>query len=80
VQEPLRISILPDGMDSTRLVIVKACSSLRLTSEIRIASDFARETGRSMILAITSGTTLDSELSTYVSENGIQIVKRDGHP
>ena len=33
-----------------------------------------------MILAITSGTTLDSELSTYVSENGIQIVKRDGHP
>jgi hypothetical protein len=68
-------SILPDGLDDARLVLVKACSTLRLTDEIRIAESVARETRRQFVIAAAEHCEFASELSTFVKSNGVVIVR-----
>jgi hypothetical protein len=62
-------------LDDTRLVLVKACSTLRFTDEIRIAESVARETRRQFVIAVAEHCTLASELSTFVESNGVVIVR-----
>jgi hypothetical protein len=70
-----RKAILPDGLDEKRLLIVKSCSMLRLTEEIRIANSVAQETQRTFILAVQDRCTLDSELLNFISSTGIVILR-----
>ena len=68
-------SILPDGLDNIRLVLIKACSTLRFTDEIRIAEAVARETRRQFIITVPEHCVFASDLSTFVESNGVLIVR-----
>jgi hypothetical protein len=59
-------TILPDGMDAERLVIIKSCSSLRLTSELEMAAAVAKDSGREFILVLTESCSFDATLSRFV--------------
>ena len=65
--------ILPDAIDEDRVVLIKACSHLRLTREIETAAAVARNSERVLILAIPSASTLDPSLDQFVSENGVLL-------
>jgi hypothetical protein len=43
---------LPDGIDKSRVVPIKACSHLHLTYEIKLATYFAKQTSRKLVIAI----------------------------
>ena len=68
-------SILPDGMDETRLVIVKGCSTLRLTNEIRSAAMAAQEKQVEPVLAVPPSCVLDPELARFIEDRGIAIFR-----
>lgn len=70
-------SILPDGMDDTRLVIIKACSSLRLTNEIRLASRAAQRKQLAFILAVPPSCVLEPQLLGFVEDHGITVYRTE---
>lgn len=67
-------SILPDAMDDGRMVLIKSCSYLRLTDEIRIASDAAQETGTRFILAISYRCVLSPALAEFVKHRDTEVL------
>lgn len=70
-------AILPDGLNNERLVLVKACSALRLTFEIRMAAFAARKQGLEFILAVPSNCVLDSDLRAFVQEQFITVLRTE---
>ena len=64
---------LPDGVDKDRFILIKACSHLRLTYEIRLATYFAKQTSRTLVLAIPKTCDLAKALIVYAKEQGIDF-------
>jgi hypothetical protein len=72
------IEILPDVLDDRRLVLIKACSALRLTREIVTAERVARASSRQFVLAVTDTCVLSNELEAFVETNRIVVFRRPG--
>jgi hypothetical protein len=70
-------TILPDGMDDARLVLIKACSALRLTAEIRRAASAAQRSGRVFILAVPEASLLDEDLLAFARAAGVEVMRTD---
>lgn len=66
-------AILPDGASDTLIVLVKACTTLRLTYEIRLTAFMAAQRGLKFILAVLPETHLTPELSSFVMEQSIEV-------
>ncbi len=71
-------AILADGMDEKQFVIIKACARLRLTTEMRSASEFAKSTMREFILSVPSNCDVDAAVVGLVHSVGGRIVRSEG--
>ena len=65
--------ILPDAMDDTRIVLIKACGHLRLTYELKLATYFAATDGRTLILAINKDCQLDPSAEKHCRDFGVEV-------
>jgi hypothetical protein len=72
------MTILPDGMDDGRVVIIKACSELRLTRELQTAAAFALQTSRELILSVPSGCRIHDALLQFLKSNQATIARYGG--
>jgi hypothetical protein len=68
-------SCLPDGLNENRVVIIKACSHLRLTYEIKLVTYFAKQTSRKLVIAIPEKCDLAKTLIVYAKELGIDFLR-----
>ena len=66
---------LPDGVDKSRIVLVKACLYLRLTYEIKLTTYFAKQTSRTPVIAIPEKCDLARALIVYAKEQGIDFLR-----
>jgi hypothetical protein len=66
---------LPDGVDKSRIVLVKACLNLRLTQEIKLIAYFATQTSRKLVIAIPEKCDLAKSLIVYAKEQGIDFLR-----
>ncbi len=64
---------LPDGVSQDAFVLVKACSRIRLTYEIRLATFLARESSRRLRLMVQASTAISTELRAFAIQYGISI-------
>jgi hypothetical protein len=69
-------TILPDALDEEKLLLIKACSSLRLTHEIRTAAVAAQERGIQFVLAVPAACVLSSEVRSFIAEHDIILYRR----
>ncbi len=60
--------ILPDAVDDTRVVLIKACTYLRLTYEIRTAALMAKQKHRTLVLACKKVCTFSPELESFLTQ------------
>ena len=60
--------ILPDALDDTRVVLLKACTYLRLTYEIRTATFMAKKQNRTLVLACKKVCRFSPELESYLTQ------------
>lgn len=74
-QLPRLKRILPDAQDAARLVLIKACSTLRLTLEIRTAAEVASRTGRSFVLVLTGEGRLQPPLEEFLRTANVAVVQ-----
>jgi hypothetical protein len=65
--------VLPDAVDGTRVILLKGCSFLRLTYEIRTAAFAAASSGRRLWLFVRPDTELHSDLLGFAGEHAVQI-------
>jgi len=70
-------AILPDALDEERLVLIKACLSLRLTHEIRTAALTAEERGLKFVLAVPVRCVLDSALTKFLVEHDVTLYRTE---
>jgi hypothetical protein len=61
--------VKPDAMDDEVVYLFKACSRLRLTRQIRMATVMASQTGRRLQLRIRVECVLSPDLADFVREN-----------
>ena len=66
---------LPDGVNNSRIVLIKACLHLRLTYEIKLATYFAKQTSRTPAIAISEKCDLAKALIVYAKEQGIDFLR-----
>lgn len=66
-------AILPDAMTDDRAIIIKACSTLRPTYEIRMLAYLAKSTGRSALISVPATCQVDPRVEVFAEEHGIEI-------
>ena len=62
-------------MDDDRLVIIKACKRLRLTREILVASQFARDTRRAFMLVVPVDCVFTEALEGLVRQFDVKVTR-----
>jgi hypothetical protein len=62
---------LPDAVDQSRVILLKACALLRLTYEIRLATYMAVQSGKTLVLGIPAAPSLSPPLIEFVDEMGV---------
>jgi hypothetical protein len=67
---------LPDGMDKTSIVLVKACSRLRLTYELKLATFMAQENKAQLIISISNRCQLEPTLEKFLAEHRVTVMKQ----
>ena len=72
----IRRGCLPDAVKQDAVFLFKACGTLRLTHEIRLAAFLAQESRRKLRLIVRSSTTITAELQSFAAEHGVSIEKR----
>jgi len=65
--------ILPDALKDESVILIKACSELRLTYELRLATFIAQQSRRHLLVIITVDCTASSALHAFAREHGIVI-------
>ena len=68
-------SVLPDAVDGNTVLLLKSCSTLRLTYEIRLVTYMAAQRRMSVDLEVRPYTQLTPELSAFVNEHGIRVIR-----
>jgi hypothetical protein len=69
--------VKPDAVDGRTVYLIKACSRLRLTRQIRMATFMAAETGRCLQLRVRSDCELSGDLEEFIEQNraAVEIVR-----
>ena len=65
--------ILPDALTDESLILIKACSELRLTYELRLATFMAQQSRRRLLVITNVDCTAASALQAFAREHGIVI-------
>jgi hypothetical protein len=65
--------VKPDAVDDARVYLIKACSTLRLTRQIRMATLMATQTGRKLRLQIRQDCALAPDLETFIRAQGDRV-------
>ena len=65
--------ILPDALKDESVILIKACSELRLTYELRLATFIAQQSRRRLLVITTEDCTASSALQAFAREHGIVI-------
>jgi hypothetical protein len=74
--EPAPRGILPDAVTDDAVVLIKGCTTLRLTYEIRLATYMARQTRKRLLLVLMPECSLAPALRDFVDAHGIEIRRR----
>jgi len=72
----LPTGVRPDAVTDTEILLIKACRTLRLTHQIRLATFMAHSQGKRMVLRVWSGCVLSADLEAFISETGLIEVRR----
>ena len=73
MSEPKPRSILPDAVKDDAVFLIKACSDLRLTYEVRLATFMAQQSGRRLEVVMTNDYQISPALSAYAGKYGLTI-------
>ena len=65
--------ILPDALKDESVILIKACSELRLTYELRLATFMAQQSQRRLLVITNVDCTTASALQAFALEHGIVI-------
>jgi hypothetical protein len=65
--------ILPDAMTQSDVILIKACSELRPTYEVRVATFMARQTQRRLRIILSGGCTPHASLIAYAQQHGVSL-------
>ncbi len=66
-------SILPDAVNQTDVILIKPCSDLRPTYEVRLAAYMAQQTKRRLRIILPAGGSAHSSLTAYALQHNISI-------
>ena len=65
---------IPDAITEDAVVLIKAGQGvLRLTYEVRLATDMAARNGKRVIIVARPGATLATPLQAFAAEHGIEV-------
>ena len=64
---------LPDAISRDALVLIKTCSPLRLTYEIRLATFMAREHQKKLRVIVQVSTVITTQLREFAAQHGVSI-------
>ena len=68
--------VRPDAISPDYVVLIKSCSSLQLTHQIRLATAVARSESKQLLLVVQSECVLAPDLQTFVEEHAPLIEVR----
>ena len=66
-------SILPDAVTQTDVILIKSCSNLRPTYEVRLAAYLAQQTNRRLRIILPAGVSAHSSLTAYAHQHNVSI-------
>ena len=67
---------LPDGLTDREVILMKGCTELGLTNEVRLASSVALKTNRTLKIIVQPRVKLSNSLQVFASANGIVIEQK----
>lgn len=70
-------AVLPDAEDGANPILFKACSTLRLTSEIKLATYFAQRDGGRLRLIVRHDCELSHELEAFAVEYDVSVERAE---
>ncbi len=69
-------SILPDAVNQTDVALIKCCSGLRPTYEVRLATYMAQQTQRRLRIIFPTGGSAHSSLTAFARQHNVTIEHR----
>ena len=75
MSDPKPRAILPDAIKEEAIYLIKACTLLRLTYEVRLAAFMAQETKRRLEIIMTSDYQVSPALHAFAGKHGL-IIRR----
>lgn len=78
MSEPKPRAILPDAVNNGAVYLIKACSQLRLTYEVRLAAFMAQQSGRHLEVVMTSDYQTAPALTAFAEKHGLTIRRHKG--
>lgn len=78
MSEPKPRAILPDAVNDSGVFLIKACSRLRLTYEVRLATFMAQQSGRRLEVVMTSDYQVAPAFSAFAKQHGLTISRHEG--
>lgn len=75
-QVRLPSGVRPDAVSEDHVVLVKFCSTLRLTQQIRLATFMAHSQSKTLLLAVRSRCEFAPDLQAFIAETGLVEVRR----
>lgn len=72
----LPTGVRPDAVTETEVVLFKACRTLRLTHQIRMATFMAHSEGKKLLLVVWEGCRLAPDLEAFIADTGLIELKR----
>lgn len=72
----LPTGVRPDAVSDTHVVLIKACPTLRLTHQIRLAAFMAQTQAKRVLLVVREGCVLAPDLEAFIAEHGLIEVRR----
>jgi len=67
--------ILADAVDGGTPILIKACSRLRLTYEIKLAQYLASQSGSSVWIDVRPECKFSDELKSFIAEHGVKVTR-----
>ena len=69
--------MLPDAVEDGMPLLIKACSRLRLTYEIKLAQYMASQAGTCLWLDVIAHCRFSDGLNAYIREHSIKVTRSD---
>jgi hypothetical protein len=72
----LPTGVRPDAISDEYVVLIKGCSALRLTHQIRLATAMAQFNAKCLLLVVRSGCTFGPDLTAFIEQHATLIEVR----